>query len=77
MELIKTDDWKNKRKDKERTDLENELKTMVLREIRKKSLKIIDSNNAKVLELVKSMLDKSKDPYTAAEELSLLVFPGN
>jgi hypothetical protein len=50
---------------------------MVLREIRKKSLKIIDSNNAKVLELVKSMLDKSKDPYTAAEELSLLVFPGN
>ncbi len=77
VELIKTDDWKNKRKDKERTDLENELKTMVLREIRKKSLKIIDSNNAKVLELVKSMLDKSKDPYTAAEELSLLVFPGN
>lgn len=76
IDLIKTDTWLAKRKEKERSDLETELKTMVLDEIRKKSLQIIDSNNDKVLNLVNSMLDKSKDPYVAAEELSLLVFPG-
>lgn len=76
MDLIKTDTWVAKRKDKERSDLETELKTMVLEEIRKKSLQIIDSKNDEVLKLVKAMLEKSKDPYAAAEELSLLVFPG-
>ena len=76
IDLIKTDTWLAKRKEKERSDLETELKTMVLEEIRKKSLQIIDSNNDKVLNLVNSMLEKSKDPYVAAEELSLLVFPG-
>lgn len=76
MDLIKTDTWVAKRKDKERSDLETELKTMVLEEIRKKSLQIIDSKNDEVLKLVNAMLEKSKDPYAAAEELSLLVFPG-
>ena len=76
MDLIKTDTWVAKRKDKERSDLETELKTMVLEEIRKKSLQVIDSKNDEVLKLVNAMLEKSKDPYAAAEELSLLVFPG-
>ena len=60
MDLIKTDTWVAKRKDKERSDLETELKTMVLEEIRKKSLQIIDSKNDEVLKLVKAMLEKSK-----------------
>lgn len=76
MDLIKTDTWVAKRKDKERSDLETELKTMVLEEIRKKSLQVIDSKHDEVLKLVNAMLEKSKDPYAAAEELSLLVFPG-
>jgi hypothetical protein len=74
MELIKTDAWIAKKKQKERSDLETELKSMVLDEIKKRSLQILNSNNNQVLKLVDSMSEKLKDPYTAAEELSLLVF---
>ena len=74
MELIRTDTWVEKKKLKERSDLETELKVMVLEDIRNKSLQILDSNNDQVLKLVDSMSKKSKDPYTAAEELSLLIF---
>ncbi|HKX96330.1 MAG TPA: methylmalonyl Co-A mutase-associated GTPase MeaB, partial [Candidatus Nitrosocosmicus sp.] len=59
---------------KEREDLKAELKLMVLDEVREKSLQILNSKNMEINKLVDSMLDKSKDPYTAAEELSLLVF---
>jgi LAO/AO transport system kinase len=74
MELLKTDAWIAKKKQKERSDLETELKAMVLDEIKKRSLQILNSNNNQVLKLVDSMSEKLKDPYTAAEELSLLVF---
>ena len=74
MELIKTDTWIVKKKQKERSDLETELKVMVLDEIKNKSLEILRSNSEQVSKLVNLMSEKSKDPYTAAEELSLLVF---
>jgi LAO/AO transport system kinase len=74
VDLIKTDTWIAKKKQKERLDLETELKVMVLDEIKNKSLEILNSNNDQVSQLVNLMSEKSKDPYTAAEELSLLVF---
>ena len=49
---------------------------MVLDELREKSLQVLNSKSTEINKLVDSMLDKSKDPYTAAEELSLLVFSG-
>lgn len=75
-DLIKTDKWLENRKEKERSDLETELKVMVLEEIKNKSLRIMDSNREKISILINSLLEKTKDPYTAAEELSLLVFHG-
>jgi LAO/AO transport system kinase len=74
VDLIKTDTWIAEKKQKERLDLETELKVMVLDEIKNKSLEILNSNNDQVSQLVNLMSEKSKDPYTAAEELSLLVF---
>lgn len=75
-DLIKTDKWLENRKEKERSDLETELKVMVLEEIKNKSLRVMDSNREKISILINSLLEKTKDPYTAAEELSLLVFHG-
>jgi LAO/AO transport system kinase len=74
IDLIKTDDWISKKKEKEREDLKTELKLMVLNEVREKSLQVLNSKSMEISKLVDSMIDKSKDPYTAAEELSLLVF---
>ncbi|VFJ15422.1 methylmalonyl Co-A mutase-associated GTPase MeaB [Candidatus Nitrosocosmicus franklandus] len=74
VELIRTDTWLAKKKQKERSDLETELKSIVIEEIKNKSLQILDSNNNQISKLVNSMSEKLKDPYTAAEELSLLVF---
>jgi LAO/AO transport system kinase len=75
-DLISTDDWISKKKKKEREDLKTELKLMVLDELREKSLQVLNSKSTEINRLVDSMLEKSKDPYTAAEELSLLVFSG-
>ena len=73
-DLIKTDDWISRKKKKEREDLKAELKLMVLDEVKEKSLQVLNSKSTEINNLVDSMIDKSKDPYTAAEELSLLVF---
>jgi hypothetical protein len=72
--LIKSDDWTSKKKIKEREDLKTELKLMVIDEVKEKSLQLLDSKSLQIDKLVDSMLDKSKDPYSAAEELSLLIF---
>ncbi len=74
IDLINTDDWIAKKKEKEREDLKTELKLMVLDEVIEKSLQVLNSKRMEISKLVDSMIDKSKDPYTAAEELSLLVF---
>ena len=75
-DLIITDDWISKKKKKEREDLKNRVKFMVSDELREKSLQVLNSKSTEINKLVDSMLDKSKDPYTAAEDLSLLVFSG-
>ena len=72
--MIKSDDWTSKKKIKEREDLKTELKLMVIDEVKEKSLQLLDSKSLQIDKLVDSMLDKSKDPYSAAEELSLLIF---
>jgi LAO/AO transport system kinase len=74
INLIKSDDWTSKKKIKEREDLKTELKLMVIDEVKEKSLQLLDSKSLQIDKLVDSMLDKSKDPYSAAEELSLLIF---
>jgi putative protein kinase ArgK-like GTPase of G3E family len=74
IDLINTDDWISKKKIKERQDLKAELKLMVIDEVREKSLQLLNSKNLQIEKLVDSMLNKSKDPYSAAEELSLLIF---
>jgi len=74
INLIKSDDWTLKKKIKEREDLKTELKLMVIDEVKEKSLQLLDSKSLQIDKLVDSMLDKSKDPYSAAEELSLLIF---
>ena len=74
IDLIKSDDWTSKKKIKEREDLKTELKLMVIDEVKEKSLQLLDSKSLQIDKLVDSMLDKSKDPYSAAEELSLLIF---
>ena len=73
-DLISIDDWISKKKKKDREDLKAELRLMVLDEVRERSLQVLNSKSIEINKLVDSMLDKSKDPYTAAEELSLLVF---
>ena len=59
MELIRTDTWVEKKKLKERSDLETELKVMVLDEIKNKSLEILRSNSEQVSKLVNLMSEKS------------------
>lgn len=74
IDLINTDDWISKKKEKEREDLKTEIKLMVLDKVREKTSQVLNSKSMEISKLVDSMIDKSKDPYTAAEELSLLVF---
>lgn len=75
-ELIRSADWVAKRNQRERADLETELKLMVLDEIRTKALETMKLKSAEVDKLIDSMVRKTKDPYIASEELSLLVFHG-
>ena len=66
-------DFKTRRKKKEQ-DLKTELKVMVLDKVRQKTLQVFNSKSKEINKLLDSMLDKIKDPYTASEELSLLIF---
>lgn len=72
--LVKAKDWILKKKQKERAILESELKEMVLDGIKERALKILNSNKLEINKLIDSMVNKSKDPYTVSEELSLLIF---
>ncbi len=75
-DLIKTDKWIENRKNKQRYDLETELKVMVIEEVKNRSLQIMSSQSEKISLLINSIIEKKIDPYTAAEELSLLIFHG-
>jgi hypothetical protein len=47
---------------------------MVLEKGKQKTLELFKSRSQEINDLLDSMLNKVKDPYTVAEELSLLVF---
>lgn len=75
--LIKSDEWINKQKEKERSNLDSELKEMVLERVKQKTLNLFKLKHKEINELIESMINKTKDPYTISEELSLLIFPNN
>jgi len=72
--IIKSEKWILKQKQKQKQVLDSELKEMVLEKVRQKTLEVFQLKKPIIDELLDSMLNKIKDPYTVSEELSLLVF---
>ena len=72
--IVKSKEWLLKQKQKQEQILYDELKEMVLENIKQKTLKIFKTKNKEIDELLQSLLSKNKDPYSASEELSLLIF---
>ena len=72
--IIKSDEWILKQKQKQKQVLDSELKEMVLEKVKQKTLEVFQLKKHEIDELLDSMLNKIKDPYTVSEELSLLVF---
>jgi LAO/AO transport system kinase len=72
--IIKSEKWILKQKQKQKQVLDSELKEMVLEKVRQKTLEVFQLKKPVIDELLDSMLNKIKDPYTVSEELSLLVF---
>jgi len=72
--IIKDDGWVYKQKQKQKQILYDEIKEMVLEKGRQKALGLFRNKNQEINELLDSMLNKTKDPYTVSEELSLLIF---
>jgi LAO/AO transport system kinase len=73
-DIVKSKEWNFKFSQKQKQILYEELKEMVLEITRQKALKVFEINDKEINELINSMLRKDKDPYTASEELSLLIF---
>ncbi len=71
--IIKDDGWLYKQKQKQKQILYDEIKEMVLEKGRQKALGLFRNKNQEINELLDSMLNKTKDPYTVSEELSLLI----
>src|SRR5919107_204569 len=72
--IVKSEKWILKQKQKQKQFLDSELKEMVLERVRQKTLEVFQLNKPIIDELLDSMLNKIKDPYSVSEELSLLVF---
>lgn len=72
--MIKDEIWLAKKRQRERQLLYAEVQEMVLEQVKKKSIEILNSKGSQINELIENMLDKVKDPYTVSEELSLLIF---
>ena len=72
--IIKSEEWILKQKQKQKQVLDSELKEMVLEKVKQKTLEVFQLKKHEIDELLDSMLNKIKDPYTVSEELSLLVF---
>ncbi|MDQ4074180.1 MAG: methylmalonyl Co-A mutase-associated GTPase MeaB [Thermoproteota archaeon] len=73
-ELLKSNEWIVKHKQRTMSVLEAELKEMVLDKVTQKTQRIFEMKKGEINKLLNSMLDKTKDPYTVSEELSLLIF---
>jgi LAO/AO transport system kinase len=72
--IIKSNEWISIQKQKQKQVLNDELKEMVLENVKQKTLKVFKTKSNEVNELLDLLLSKLKDPYTASEELSLLIF---
>ena len=72
--LIKNEQWVVKQRQRQRQSLHDELKEMVLENGKQKTLDLFKMKNREINELLDSILNKVKDPYTISEELSLLIF---
>jgi LAO/AO transport system kinase len=72
--IIKSNEWISIQKQKQKQVLNDELKEMVLENVKQKTLKVFKTKSNEINELLDLMLNKLKDPYTASEELSLLIF---
>jgi len=57
--------------------LDDELKEMVLEKVKQRTLKVFKIKSEEINALLDSLLNKTSDPYTVSEELSLLIFPNN
>jgi len=73
-ELLKSNEWLVKHKQKIMSILEAELKEMVLEKVTQKTQRTFEMKKEEINKLLNSMLNKTKDPYTVSEELSLLIF---
>ncbi|MDQ6723152.1 MAG: methylmalonyl Co-A mutase-associated GTPase MeaB [Thermoproteota archaeon] len=72
--IVKSNEWILKQKQKQKQILNDELTEMVLEKVKQKTLKVFKIKSQEIDKLLESMLNKIKDPYTASEELSLLIF---
>jgi LAO/AO transport system kinase len=72
--IIKSNEWISIQKQKQKQVLNDELKEMVLENVKQKTLKVFKTKSNEINELLDLLVNKLKDPYTASEELSLLIF---
>jgi LAO/AO transport system kinase len=72
--IVKSKEWLLKQKQKQEQILYEELKEMVLENIKQKTLDIFKTKSKEIDKILQSLLNKNKDPYSASEELSLLIF---
>ncbi len=72
--IVKSKEWILKQKEKQEQILYEELKESVLENIKQKTLNAFRVKNKEIDEILQSLLNKNKDPYSASEELSLLIF---
>ena len=72
--IIKSNEWISIQNQKQKQVLNDELKEMVLENVKQKTLNVFKSKSNEINELLDLLLSKLKDPYTASEELSLLIF---
>lgn len=72
--IVKSKEWLLKQKQKQEQILYEELKEMVLENIKQKTLDVFKNKSKEIDKILQSLLNKNKDPYSASEELSLLIF---
>jgi LAO/AO transport system kinase len=72
--IVKSKEWLLKQKQKQEQILYEELKEMVLENIKQKTLNVFKNKSKEIDKILQSLLNKNKDPYSASEELSLLIF---
>ena len=72
--IVKSKEWLLKQKQKQEQILYDELKDMVLENIKQKTLDVFKNKSKEIDKILQSLLNKNKDPYSASEELSLLIF---